>query len=476
LNTPSYRSLAALLAAISCTAGRVAAQSPPVSAASVSTPAPAGAATSLEQRVEALLDRPGGLTADRAAARARIVSSEGQARRAESAAAAERVVQAELGFLPRVAARGTYTRVSDVGVQASGTPLGFTYPRDNFGLQIEVTLPISDYALRLAKQYSSARHSAEAAELMASASVAIAATNARLEYYAWARARLQELVASSGLELSREHLADAKSSFAAGQASLADVMQVEAERADRELMVARARSAIVIEAERLRSLLHDSPRAEYEIGEQLLIPLAPLPGPHALPALVEEALRRRPELGAMHATAAGLSDEAHQQTFGLLPSLAAFGSAEYANPSPRYFPPPTAWKGTWALGAVVSWTSVEAIIAGTSAHAARDHATSADAQANLIRDGIRIEVLQAFRAVQDAELSIAATTRRLSAAEEAYRVRHALFRAAQATSTELSDSELMLMQARFASIDARIDLRLARARLVHATGRDVLER
>jgi outer membrane protein TolC len=80
--------------------------------------------------------------------------------------------------------------------------------------------------------------------------------------------------------------------------------------------------------------------------------------------------------------------------------------------------------------------------------------------------------MQAFRAVQDAELAIETTARSLSAAEAAYDVRRAQFRAAQATSTELSEAETTLTQARFAAIDARIELRMARARLVHATGRE----
>lgn len=430
------------------------------------------AAQSFEQQVGALLEHSGGLTADQAAARARTLSYEAQARRADAAASSQRVVQAGLGYVPRVAARGTYTRVSDIGAQALG-PLVLTQPTDNYSLQVEVVVPLSDYVLRLTRQYASARHSARAAGHLTQAAEAMASTDARLVYYAWSRARLQQLVAQAALELASDHLADAKSSLAAGQASQADVMQAEAKLADRELQVARARSGILISEERLRTLLHDPAGKSYVIGEPLLEPLPSLPGQHDYPALLDEALRRRPELRALRETGAGLRAEASQHASGLLPKLDVFGSAQYANPNPRYFPPADAWKGTWAAGAMVSWTSVDAIVAGTSSSASVSSATSADARANAVRDGIRDELLQAFRAVQDAELAIHATARSLSAAEEAYRIRRALFRAAQATSTELTETETALTQARFAAIDARIDLRMARARLDHATGRDV---
>jgi outer membrane protein TolC len=453
--------------------------------------------TTLEQQVAELVNHSGGLTADQAASRARAVSYEAEARRADSAAAAAKVQQAELGYVPRVAARGLYTRVSDVGLQSFGnvvtapgapvgavspatplvnSPLGFTYPLDNWSVQADVVVPISDYVLRTAKQYTGAKHSARAAELTAKAAEVMASSNARLQYYSWTRARLQQLVAVSALDLAGEHLTDARASFAAGQASQADVMQIEAQRADRELLVARAQSAVAIEEDRLRTMLHDPRRASYEIGEPLLAPLAPLPGQRSFPALLDEALRRRPEIQAMRETADGLRDEASQQRIALLPKVDAFGSAQYANPNPRYFPPLAAWKGTWALGAMVSWTSADAILGGTNARAADEHATSAEAQVNAVRDGIRDEVMQAYRAVSDAEVAVASTERSLAAAEEAYRVRHALFRAAQATSTELSDTEIALTRARFGAIDARIDLRMARARLVHATGREVTSR
>lgn len=455
VNTQSHRAIAwSALAVVLLGASSGAAQSP------------------FSQQVESLLQHPGGLTADHAAARARSLSYDVQARRAEAAAAATRVVQAELGLVPRVAARATYTRVSDVGVQSFGDGLGFTYPSDNFGVQVEVVVPVSDYVLRVGKQWSSAKHSAKAAALMASATEAAAATNARLAYYAWARARLRVQVALAALELTRQHLADAKAGLAAGRASQADVMQIEAKYAEKEVLVARAKSAIVVEHERLRLMLHDPLRTSYEIGEPLLEPLAPLPEQHDLSALFQEAQRRRPELQALRAMANSLRDDASQHTIGIGPRLDAIGSAQYANPNPRYFPPVDAWKGTWMLGAMVSWTSVDAIVSGTSASVARDMAASTSARAEAMRDEIRDELLEAMRAVQDAELAIEATERSSLAAEEAYRVRRALFGAAQSTSTELSDTETVLTQARVAAVDARIDLRMARARLVHAIGRD----
>ena len=442
--------------------------------------------------------RPGGLTADQAAARARATSVDVKTRQAESHVAHANVDQAALGFIPRVTAKGSYTRLSDIGVQSFGNliaaapgtplgpvttastslanvPLGFTFPDDNYALGADVVVPISDYLLRLVDQYASARHSERAAEMTAKAAALNAASNARIRYYAWARSLLQVAVAETALDLARLHVADAQSHFAAGQSSKADVLQAEASSAERELFVARSRNAVDAEEDRLRTALHDKTSTRYAIGEPLFAELSPLEGESTFDALVEEARRQRLELRVLHETAAALHGQARAQRVALLPRLDGFASALYANPNPRYFPPPAEWHGTWAVGAAVSWTSTDAILGGTGATVADARADAAAAQEEAIGEGIRDEVMQAYEALHDAETAIASSHRGLAAAEESYRVRRALFRAYQATSTELSDAENALTRARFETVNAHIDLRIARVRMAHATGRGAAE-
>jgi outer membrane protein TolC len=157
----------------------------------------------------------------------------------------------------------------------------------------------------------------------------------------------------------------------------------------------------------------------------------------------------------------------------MLPKIEGLGTAQYANPNPRYsFPPASVWHGTWAVGAALTWASTDIIAGGTAGSAQEARAQSAEAQALEMRDGIRDEVMAAWQAVHESEVAIDSTANSLAAAEEAYRVRRALFRADRATSTELTDQENALTRARFESVNARIDLRIARVRLAHATGRD----
>ncbi len=462
------------------------------------------AAPQLEAQMTVLMGRAGGLTSDQAATRARATSYDVKARNDDAKAAQSVVDAAGLAYLPRLTARASYTRVSDIGTVSFGNlpvalgkegtgslttpgatpgtftltqpltnvPLALTFPDNQWDLEATVIVPLSDYVLKLAKQYAGAKHSAKAAEFTARAAGDTAASNARILYYSWARARLQEVVAEDALDQARAHWNDAKNEFSAGKASQADVMGVEAEVAQSELLVVRAKNAVMLEADRLHTTLHDPSSAPYEIGEPLLADLPPMEGEQEFAPLFDEAIRKRVELRAITETAIGLRKQASSERTGLYPRLDGVASGVYANPNPRYFPPSQVWNGTWAVGAAVTWAATDAILGGTSANASEARAASAEAQAQAMRDGIRDDVMASWQAVHEAEVAIDSTKRSLAAAEESYRVRRALFRADRATSTELSDSENALTRARFDTVNARIDLRIARVRLAHATGRD----
>lgn len=436
-------------------------------------PAPEPAA--IEKQLTALIGRPGGLTSEQAAARAAQTSYDVRAKKAEAIAAQSTVDQANAAYVPRIKGTASYQRTSPVSIDFSsfipGTP-PFNYPVDNWNLQVDGDIPLSDYVLKIAKQHAAAKRSAHAAELTARAAALTASSNARIQYYSWARAKLQEVVAEDAFDQANAHLSDAKAEFSAGKASQADLLGVQAEVAQNQLLVLRAKDAVALEEDRLRTSLHDDSGRGYEIGEPLLDDLSPLPGEDNVNALFTEGFDKRLELRSIRETAQSLHAQASANKMDIAPKLDAIGTAQYANPNPRYFPPTSAWNGTWAVGAAITWSDTDILLGITNGSANEARAESTEAQAFAMRDGIRDEVLQAFQAIHEAEAAIDSTKQSLAAAEESYRVRRALFRADRATSTDLSNSENALTRARFDVVNARIDLRVARVRLLHATGRD----
>jgi outer membrane protein len=154
------------------------------------------------------------------------------------------------------------------------------------------------------------------------------------------------------------------------------------------------------------------------------------------------------------------------------PRLDGVAEATYANPNQRIFPQSEQFRATWSAGVVLSWSPNEALAGGQGVRCAEAKEAETRAQLSALRDQLRGEVVSSYHAVEEARASLVSTRRGVAASEEGHRVRLALYQAGRATGTELTDAENDLTRARFGLVNAYIDARLARVRLVHAIGRD----
>jgi outer membrane protein len=450
-----------------------------------------GAPSSFEDRIARELGVEGGLTSEDVARQAVATSYALEASRAEVAAAGAEVDRAFAAYLPQLSLLARYTRLSDVGTGSAGSlvsapgvpagpipegtplvnvPLRFESPLNNYLLQASVTIPISDYFLRVSKGHDSAKEAENASRRDLATTEQAAVADAKTTYYSWVRARLNVIVSQHALEDSRAHLADVQNALQAGTASKADVLQIESRMADSERLVQSAQNLVTELEEQLRILRHDQPTASYVVGEDLATePPLDLPERHA--DLVQLALSRRPELDAFRLRANAVERRASIERAGYGPRLDVFGNAYYENPSRRVFPQTDEFTGSWDAGVQVSWVLSDIPAAAASAASFTANAASLRAQQRSTEDRVRREVTAAHTALLDARAAIRTSARSLAAAEESYRVRRVLFQNGRATSVELLDAELELTRARLIAVSARIDLRVARVRLGYAVGR-----
>jgi outer membrane protein len=419
----------------------------------------------------------GGLTSDQVARRAGETSFDAAARRQALAAAEARLEQAKLAYYPRLTLTGSYTRLSDVPpfpfIDSSGRPGLLVIPSNRYLFQATLTIPVSDYVLRLSQSYAAASRSQRAAQLDQQAARLKAATDGRLAYYAWLRAKGQLVVAERSLDQSKAHLEDARHAFEVGTTSKADVLRVESQVASAELVVAQAKNMVELNEDQIRTAMHDASGRRYEVGEDLRRDLPPLTEVDNLASLRAEALDRRLEVRALDETAWSLREQGKVARAGYYPRVDVVGNAIYANPNPRYFFPESKFRESWDVGVQLVWTPNDSFNAGAISADTEARASQTEAQKEVLRDSVKLEVIQAYNAMREAEVAMQTTQRGLASSEEGYRVRRELFQNGRATSVELTDSELELFRAGLESINARANLRSARARLLHAVGRDI---
>jgi outer membrane protein len=459
---------------------------------------------------ELLRSHPGGLTADQVGQRAMDTSFAAKQAIENMRAANARVDAAWAGFLPRLSAVGKYTRLSPItpaslgnvigtdvpsgsystpgttqqpnspppppqlppGYHLISTSLSFPLPVDNTVLQATLTIPLSDYLFRTNQTYTAATHSSDAARFDLGSARANALSNGKIAYYTWLQTRGAVIVAVETLNDQRIHLNDSRNQFTVGNASKADVLRAETAVAQAELGVVQAENAEELAETQMRVALHLPPTRERLVpAEGLDTQLPPFQGNEQ--ALVEEGRANRYEIKSALANALSARRTAEANKAGRYPVVSAFGDAIEANPNPRIFPQTNVWTPSWDVGIQATWSPNDILTANGTGADYDARASALEAQAQVTRENIEIEVTQDFEQLKQADFALDSTHRELASATEAYRVARELFNNGRGTSTTLTDAERDLFTARIDALTAAVNARIARVRLEHAVGRDL---
>ena len=453
---------------------------PPPAAGAVGPDAPVSkVTTSLEAKL-ASMQTGNGLTADEAAKRALVSNVDVQAKQKSLDVADAQRDETKSRFYPKLDLMARYTRISDIKTVTffiAGQPVTnkdfAPVIFNNYTLQATLTIPLSDYVLRLSSSMAQANHNKRSAKFDELATRLAVARDARVYYYQWIRAQGANYVAQQALEAARGHAQDAKNAYDAGLVSRADVLRTVSQEKSAELTVAHWANQVSMATEQLRVIMNEPSQNNYEIGENILAELPGYSVPLTPDAGYAEALEHRVEMKQLGESEAALREQAATARAGNYPRLDATGNALYANPNPRYFPATKEWDPSWDASLILSWTPTAIFGATAQAKTAEAHADEVMAKKGALKNNLRLEVNEAMNALAEANFGIEVSREGLVAAEENYRVRRELYRAGKATIVEVTDSETELTRARLDVVNANVDLRIARVALNHALGRDV---
>jgi len=450
-------------------------------------------AATFATRLSERLNAPGGLRVEDVARRAAARSTSAAVLHEDVLSAAARLDETIVAYFPRLAGSARYRRLSPIAPPASGKSVvadprlpsgpvppgsvlfntaGRPFPVyfNEYYLQASLTVPISDYLLRLRQQQAAAEHRHDAARLLELAGRRQAAIEARLAYYAWLRARAEVLLAEMSLEQAESHLLLTQKLVAEGRLREGERLRLGARREDAAAVVEKAKSFEEVSLAELCQAMNDRCATRYEPAEMLpeeaaSEPLATLEG------LQREAMRTRPELQAAREQVAAAERDTQVSNAGLWPRLDGAANLLTANPNPRYFPQQDQFHTAWDVGVTLSWSPNDA---AQSVYATRDaQATSRKSalQRQPIRNQILMEVLKAYCDLRDAKMAVRVTEQTLAANELAYREARDRYAEGMTTLTDLDEVESELFQARLKTINARTDVRAANARLAYAVGR-----
>jgi len=433
----------------------------------------------------------GGLTAEQCAARAAEPSPAVAIAREQLNSAAAQVDQAFYSFFPRLSGRAAYNRLSHIDTVSLGNILVTQAPPNTLNppavaeslsfplldnqttFTVALSVPLSDYVLRISRASAASKAARESAQLNLQATEAKTRSDAQINFYNWMRALGSVTVASQTLDDQKQHYADTKVLFDAGAASKADLLRADAtvQQADQSLVKSQALARVAEQV--LRISLRAPPEEKLTVGEGLDTPVIVPAG--TLEELSVKAADTRAELKSVDATLRALD---HQRAFyrgAYFPVISAVGQADYANPNQRIFPQQDKFNGTWQVGAALTWSPNDLLIATAQVDQQSATINQTRAQRQQALDGIVLETTQAFEDYTAAKSSVVSSLRALVASQEAFRVARVLYRNGKSNESQLIDVETQFVSARLSLLNSYADLKVSRVRLEHAVGADLKE-
>jgi len=277
--------------------------------------------------------------------------------------------------------------------------------------------------------------------------------------------RAQELVrvAEESLRNAEVRRKLAQAAVDAGVSPKLDVMRAEAAVAAAEQAVITARNALQLAKSAFNNVLGrrvDEPVELLPVDEQV-------PESADFNQYLQEALAKRPEMIQANL---GISLAEKQITAAKrdqLPTVVVRGQWDF-NLKTSTFQPRESSFTTIAAVQFKIWDSGQT---QGRVEQARADVDKAKITIENVREGIALEVRNAYLGLQEAREKVAVAEKGLQAATESLRVARLRYEAGVSNQLELSDAELAYTQAEQNLVNARYDLRVAWARLEKAMGR-----
>ena len=318
----------------------------------------------------------------------------------------------------------------------------------------------------------SARVSSAEAELLAAnfrhnttlQDVALAVEEA---YYELQAAKLVAKVAGETVTQTQYHVDLARARYKSGLVARSDILKAETEKANADLFLVKANSAVKIAMGRLARTMGMKVSQPFEVAEH----------PEdirdrelaSIDLLLDEAARNRPELRAILAQIEARRAEVKETEAQYWPVISIDGG--YGSRDDTFVPS----RDEWSIGISLGLPIFTGFDRTYRLQRARSELAAATAQyEELLRD-VELEVWDAYLRIVEADQTIQASEKLVASAEESARVAEGEYSSGVGSIIEIIDAQTVRTTARTQLAQARLNWYTAIARFERAVGRILAE-
>ena len=384
--------------------------------------------------------------------------------------------EAQSALLPTVKFEAGYRRLSDVApfsVQLPIMPSPIVISPtvlDNYSLRASVQQPLFT-GFKLQSNARAAELLAEAARTDRLADAAEVTLAARTAYWVLYQTRETRKFLEENVVRLESYTKDVQKLLESGMATRNDLLRVEVQLANARLSLIDAANDAEVAQMSLNVamgaginrtwVLEASPAAEI-----------PVTGYHALNAdsLSVNAFAARSDIKAIEYRLDAARSSARAAEGNWWPQLFLSGSYYYNRPNSRIMPTLDQFKDTWDVGVTLQFDVWNWGATARQVDQARATVQQQEAVLVQVRENVAFEVRRQLLARDRAAAKADVGRLAVQQAEENVRTLQEKFRSGLATSTELLDADVALLQAKTSHTAALVEQLIARARLTRATG------
>ncbi len=394
-------------------------------------------------------------------------------------AAQARLSQAIGAFFPTIKLDGNIGRAysqpavtqmttqTSMGAITQTMTFGIDAEQNNRGYSASLTQPL--FVGALLPGYKIAQRSADLAKQDLKRSVLDISYNVTTAYFGVLKAAKMVKLAEESKQMADSHYNQVNSMVKAGVAARADLLRVAVQQANSEVALTRAKNGLEIARDAFNNALGRPLEGSVELEE------VGSSGTEAkLPEykfILDKSYESRPEWRQYL-----LSREIGEQNLRVaqlayLPTVMLNGTI--GNRVTEY-PAFTTDVDSWSLMGVASWTIFDGLSTQNRINEAAANLDAQKANEVQIKNGIALEVRDAYLSLQGALETIGSAKKAVDSAEENYKVSSQRYRSGVGTNIEELDAQVSLTQAKINYLQTVFDVKIARAKINKVVGTEVL--
>ncbi len=386
-----------------------------------------------------------------------------------------KMTEANSYLLPQLKFQASYMRLSNIPpteisldflphpVQISPTIL------NNYNLKLSLQQPLFT-GFKLWSVKSVAKNNYQASNYEYDKDLNEAAFKIQNVFWNYYKAEQIKKLINENLRLTQKHLEDTKNFMERNLATRNDLLKLQVQYSNTELQLIEAENNVDIARSNLNKQLNLPLEAGTEIESGKIDTSF---NDLNLKDLINEAHANRNDLKSLEYRLEASDKGIIAANAGWYPSIYLVGDYYYSKPNQRIFPAQDKFKDTWDVGVSLQWDIWNWGFTSSQSTQAEQQKVQVEASLSQLKDAVELEVYQSFLTYKRAQDKIRVSRLTVDQANENYRITQQKYEQQLATSTDLIDAEVSLLQAKTSLTTSLVDYQIAKVKLNKSVGQKI---